>query len=145
MVCILGFLPENETKDYQLTNFAENNNFTNHVKLRNHRLDLINTLNVLYYFEVYRFIDKSRQIHCLLEDSSIVVFSKVSKKVITVILADPDLLNKYINKFDLERRDELILNRCAGLNKKYKANEAKLSDIEAEDYLARKNKILALK
>lgn len=137
MFCVLGSLPENQKQDYQFTNF------TNHAELRSHRLDLIGTINVLYYFEVYRSKDNSKQVHCLMEDSSIIVFSMKTKKVITVILADLGSLNKYINKVDIEGKNKMILIRCAELNGKYKTNKIELSDKESKDYLERKLRILA--
>lgn len=136
MFCILGLLPENETQDYQLTNL------TTHAELRKFRMNLIVSTNVLYYFEVYRFKDQSRQVHCLLEDGSIVIFNKLTKKVITVILADQDLLYKYINKYGLEERDKTVVLRCGGLNKKYKANDKELEEEISKDYKRRKDNII---
>ena len=138
--CILGLTLNHETKLYTL-----DNELSKHGELRLPRANLIVSSNILYYFEVFDFKNKSRQIHCLLEDSSIVIFNKRTKKIITYILADTKLLTKYINKIPIECIEEKEiekLNKCSSLNKVYQVNQVDLKEKDLEKYIYKKKQIL---
>lgn len=142
MTCILGPVINNEINHYQL-----DNPLSKHGELREHRFTLIQG-KILYYFEVYRFFDKSRQVHCLLEDGSLVIFNKTNKKRITTILADTKLLSKYINKIptgELTDDELFTLRRCVKLNEAYKVNDGILSDEDTDNYINKKKEILEWK
>ena len=142
MTCILGPVINNEIKYYRL-----DNSLSKHGELREHRFTLIQG-KTLYYFEVYRFFDKSRQVHCLLEDGSMVIFNKNNRKIITTILADTKLLSKYINKIptgELTYNEIFTLKRCAKLNEAYKVNDCILSNEDTNKYMNKKKEILEWK
>lgn len=120
---------------------------TKHCEQRQARVNLIaKNAEPLFYFEIYRSKDSSRQIHCLLNDASIVVFSKKDYKIITVIIPETKTLDKYI-KFVanmIEENDLTKLKRCAKLNRKSKASNIDNDmNIDIEDYMRRKLNIMS--
>lgn len=135
MLIILGTLLNDEVSKYSLSNKSK------HMEERVYRENLISELaKPLIFFDVYRRKDNSRQVHCLLSDSSVIVFNKSSGLVITILILERRKLDKYIKSID----DELNVNSiesliaCSIINKKnnkdiYKNNK---------DYLEAKFNIL---
>lgn len=136
---ILGLLPENEDKQkYNM------NNTTIHLE-ENRKLSLVDKEAFpFFYFEVFRKKDNCYQVHCLLEDSSILIFNKDNNKLVTVIIGDKLLIERYIRKTSLKENDESLMKlyKCAKLNKKYKAKKILKDEILLEEYLCKKRKIL---
>lgn len=143
-ICILGLI----TNEKSQQEYTFDNEHTIHMAERDSRRKLVNfKAEPLYYFEVFRNTDKSRQIHCLLEDATIIIFNKESKKIITILIANRDLIDKYINKTSSTSDEKVIqrLYRCAKLNKQTGADKVN-KDINLKsslkEYHKRKKSIL---
>lgn len=142
---LLGLLTsKQEQKEYNISNEK-----TSHfIRDRGGRWMLVNLDSVpLYYFEVYHTKTMSRQIHCLLEDSSIIVFNKNNNKIITVLLSTPSELDKYLKRVETCEPDTLRkLYKCAKLNKVSKADKLNksegFSEKELNQYIAKKSNII---
>lgn len=143
MKYILGLLDNESEKYYNI-----DNKHSTHMGTREGRAKLVHPkANPLYYFEVFRPKDRSRQIHCLLEDATIIVFNKKDKKIITFIIADECLIDEYIEHTFSTRNEETISNlyKCAKLNRKTKANKISENindNFDFETYINKKQKIL---
>lgn len=141
--CILGLLNDDSKNEYNISN-----KLTSHACSRSNRMKLISEWSrPLCYFEVYRRKSQSRQIHCLLEDASILVFNKNTKKIITFIIPCPKSFEKYVSSL-VRCIDELKLDklyRYTKLNKKSQAckvdNQFKLTEEEVSNYLLKKLQI----
>lgn len=142
--CILGLLEDEVSQ----AKYKIEGEITLHANKRFNRFKLIaDWAKPLCYFEVYRKDSKSRQIHCLLEDASILVFNKKTKVLITILILCPNSLEKYIstiiNCIDTSKLDKLY--RYAKLNKKSKAckvnNNFEFTEKDYIDYTFKKNKI----
>lgn len=143
-ICILGLM----TNEKSQQEYTFDNEYTAHMAERDSRRKLVSLkAEPLYYFEVFRSTDKSRQIHCLLEDATIIIFNKESKKIITILIANRDLIDKYIDKTSSTSDEKVIqrLYRCAKLNKQTgadKVNENINLKLSLKEYHKRKNSIL---
>lgn len=142
MINILGLLSAEETQKFKLDKSL-------HCKSRKDREDLIcKKAKPLFYFEVHRRKDNSRQVHCLLNDATVLIFNKENRKLITIIITKRSRLDKYLKAIkDIIEEDDLMkLCRCAKLNKSSNAikvgNNFSLDSAELTDYLTRKNNIL---
>lgn len=141
MNCILGLVLKDEINNYKFDKVLISKHSN---EARIHRFNLILSNKSLYHFEVYRFIDKSRQVHVILEDGTILIFNKSNKKLITAILASPKLINEYLSKLvDIDCQSLNVIIRCCKLNEKYNVNSKELQEPQLTEYLQKKKKILS--
>lgn len=143
MKCILGLLDKESEKYYNI-----NNEHSNHMKKRKGRLKLVNQeARPLYYFEVFRPKDRSNQIHCLLEDASILVFNKKNKKLITILIADECLIDEYMKHIYSTDEDVRNLYKCAKINRKTGVNKGNgnIDEIDLKKYHEKKQKFIQKK
>lgn len=143
--CVLGLLNDEEKQ----RKYTMSNDMSEHAKSRVDRANLVGkSAKPLFYFEIYRRGTGSRQIHCLLEDATLLVFNRKTELLITVIILDNNTLNKYLQSIEdvINYNDRDILQKCARLNVKTKAHKvgkkSKLTPETFEDYKRRKTAIL---
>ena len=138
---VLGLVHRSEVKDFSIDNMH-----SKHIDKRKGRYNLIlEDAKPLYYFETFRVTDYSRQVHCLLEDATLLIFNKETKMLITIIIPDEDLLNLYLNSTDgIGKNTELSLYKCAKLNVKSGATKIdnNLENFDLKDYKERKRKYI---
>lgn len=139
MTNVLGLLSNEEIYKFQAQSL--------HCKKRKNREKLIcEKAKPLFYFKVFRNKDKSIQIHCLLSDATVLVFNRHNRKMITIIITKLTTLEKYLKVVEncIEEMDLINLIKCAKLNQKSGACKVDNieTDIDYEDYLERKNRIL---
>lgn len=138
---VLGLLHSSERED-----FSVKNKHSKHIKSRSGRGKLVlPEARPLYFFETFRIIDSTRQVHCLLEDATLLIFNKENKMLITFIIADEGLLDIYLGMTDdIGPGEHEVLYKCARLNMKTKATKIKddLGDFDLDNYLESKRKYL---
>lgn len=138
---VLGLVHKSETKDFSIDNAH-----SKHIDKRKGRYNLIlEDAKPLYFFETFRITDCSRQVHCLLEDATLLVFNKETKVLITIIIPDEDLLDLYLESADeIETNTESSLYKCAKLNVKSGATKVdnNLENFDLKDYKERKRKYI---
>lgn len=137
-----------EIKDeYRKSNYKITNEFTNHAVNRKNRIKIVSSeANPAYYFEVHRTCDSSKQIHCILEDATLLVFNKKSFKLITIIIANNKTLKKYYNKIDKSTSIYEKVYRSALVNEAYRAdninNSFMINNADLFNLKAEKNEII---
>lgn len=140
-VRVLGLLHKTERDEFSI-----DNKHSKHISSRGARSKLIlPEARPLYFFETFRFLDNSRQVHCLLEDATLLIFNKETKMLITFIISDEKLLDTYLGMTEnIGEIQHEILYKCARLNVKTKANQISdtLENFNLDDYLERKRKCL---
>lgn len=138
---VLGLVHKSEIKDFSIDNAH-----SKHIDKRKGRYNLIlEDAKPLYYFETFRVTDYSRQVHCLLEDATLLIFNKETKMLITVIIPDEDLLDVYLEASDgVGENVQSNLYKCAKLNVKSGATKIdnNLDNFDLEDFKGRKRKYL---
>lgn len=136
---ILGTLFEDEIYEYNPSNKSK------HMESRAFRESLVSEFaKPLFYFDVYREKDKSRQVHCLLTDASVIVFNKNSKKVVTILILEGNSIEKYIAPIynQIDYLSKLNLISCSKINRKRLSKVSSLSDSELKSYLSAKKSTL---
>lgn len=107
---ILGVIDNDE---YRLK-FRKSNNKSKHMDVRVERLELsLDSVSPVYYYEIFRRKDNSRQVHCLYEDATLIIFNKKSGKIITIILLNRKELESYLKTTDETLADYPTMRRCA--------------------------------
>lgn len=138
---VLGLVHKSEIKDFSIDNAH-----SKHIDKRKGRYSLIlEDAKPLYFFETFRITDCSRQVHCLLEDATLLVFNKETKVLITIIIPDEDLLDLYLESADgIGNNTQSNLYKCAKLNVKSGATEIdnNIDNFDLEDFKNRKRKYL---
>ena len=92
--------------------------------------------------QLYREKDKSRQVHCLLNDATIIVFNKSNKKIITLLIADEKLIDKYVKHSFCSKSELDKIYKCAQLNRRTKAHKDFFANFDYQMYHSKKEKIL---
>lgn len=134
MDCIIRELEHMEGYGLELSKHAEEGG----------KLELVSKLAKPYrWYEVYRFREGEIQVHCLLEDCSVLVYNKDSKCLITILILEPKNLKKYM------RSGDVTLEKIAKLNKKSKASKVskgyRFREEDVEIYLRKKEKLFCKK
>ena len=136
---VLGLLEHvEEHKEYVFSNIQ-----AIHMDKREKRRRLVySKAEPAFYFEVYREKDKSRQVHCLLNDATIIVFNKSNKKIITLLIADEKLIDKYVKHSFCSKSELDKIYKCAQLNRRTKAHKDCFANFDYQMYHSKKEKIL---
>lgn len=120
---ILGVIDNDEYR----RKYTKSNVKSKHVNNREDRIELsVDNANPVYYYEVLRKKDNVRQVHCLYEDSTLIVFNKEDGKIITVMLLGRNKLEQYLKIAEDNLSNQPVMNRCAKLHDKLiikKSNE----------------------
>ena len=112
---ILGSLTNSEYEK----KYNKNNKQSKHMIDRKERIELsLANAKPISYYEVFRTKDKSRQIHCLLEDATLIVFNKKDRNIITVLLLDVKKLKEYLAFNGDLLEDYPATTKCAKLHKR---------------------------
>jgi len=97
--------------------YNRNNKQSKHMIDRQERMKLsIANAKPISYYEVFRTKDKSRQIHCLLEDATVIIFNKKNRNIITVLLLDVKRLKEYLAFNGDLLEDYPATTKCAKLH-----------------------------
>lgn len=109
-----------------------------HFLERENRFSLVSSLaKPLYFYEVSK--NNSRQIHCLYDDASLIVYNKKTMKAITIILLNTNGVKKYLSRNDENIYDFVPLKLCAKLHGKLKIEDI-ITSCQIESVLKKKEK-----
>lgn len=134
---ILGVIDNSE---YRLK-YTKENNKSKHMDVRKERLELtLENASPVYYYEVFRSEDNCRQVHCLYEDASLIIFNKDSGSIITIILLNRKELKGYLKTTKEVLANYPIMRRCAKIHERLVNGSAK--NISIEDLASMKRKKL---
>lgn len=137
---ILGIIDNDE---YRLE-FTKDNAKSKHMGVRKDRLELsLDSAGILYYYEVYRVRDNCRQVHCLYEDATLIIFNKRTKKIITIMLLNRKELASYLEVTEETLSEHPILRRCAKVHERIPDGDiSKLAKEDSEDIKTKKLKYM---
>lgn len=140
MTIILGELEYNDCVDV----YNKDSRRSKHFNYRNHRIALCSErANPLHYFEVYREVDNTFQIHCIYEDASLLVFNK-DGLLITIMLLDLHQVQYYLNRIGINISESNKLRMSAKLNNKLPRNLKSLDDSRINDIAERKDRYMTM-
>lgn len=109
--------------DFRKSKYKLSNELTNHAKNRKNRIKVVSPeAKPAYYFEVYRTNSSSKQVHCILEDATLLVFNKEDFRLVTIIIANNKTLNKYYDKIDKDSSKYRKVYKAALVNGAYNAD-----------------------
>lgn len=134
---ILGYV---EDPSY-FEKYNRESNKSLHMKKRVKRLMLsLESAKPLNYYEVYRKEDNERQVHCLYEDSSLVVFNKETGLIVTIILLERDKLEEYLVMNNETAQDYPRTLRCSKIHEKFNKIKGHIADELIIEYKDKKLK-----
>lgn len=130
------------TRDYQQTVHSNEDSNKNRLSC------VLPEAETLYYFEVDKGHRNGSEVHCILEDASILVYNKKSKRFITTLLGRPGQIDTYMTKSVICRDKDAItkLYMCAFLNLGYGANfvgtDNVLTGSKLDEFISDKKQVL---
>lgn len=133
---ILGIV---DNEEYRMK-YTKENERSNHVSEREDRIELsLDDVKPLFYYEVLRLEDSTRQVHCLYEDATLVIHNKDDGKIITVMLLGRKKLKEYMRAAGEYESEYPLTQRCAKQHERLYSKESKeITDRTLKDIKKRK-------
>lgn len=137
---ILGIIDNDEYKE----KYKRNNEQCRHMNIRTERIKLsLENAQPVFYYEVFRTKENLRQVHCLYEDSTLIIFNKENCKVITIILLGTEKLEEYLLVANESSSLKKSLHRCSKLHDKLTDGFlSKLTEEELRNIVEKKTKYM---
>lgn len=120
--------------------YNRNNDESKHAKARKQRMQIsLENARPLFHFVAIK--DNQRQIHCLYEDSTLIVFNE-SGKIITIILLGQKRLKQYIKRTEFSLEDFPGTLKCAKIHDELVSNNGKIKDESILEIRNKKSKYI---
>lgn len=112
---ILGVIDNEEYRK----KYTKENRKSKHLTDREKRIELsLDNAMPVHYYEILRKKDSVRQVHCLYEDSTLIVFNKTDGKIITIMLLGRAKLTEYLAVANETLSDRIVMQRCAKVHER---------------------------
>lgn len=120
-----------------ISRFTKENKKSKHFNVRRDRQEVvIPEAKPLFFFEVIK--NEERQVHVLYEDATLYIFNKETGLIITLILPNRRLMEKYLRSADEYPSSYPGTQMCAKFHEKYIKKHREITQVQTKEIRKKK-------